>query len=113
MRILQSAVNIFYISAIYFVLAFLFSLLINKTFLKLSKEKNSSKSKRRLITEIFIHVMLLCFVVFFVREIVLSLPLGDDIHAKEWSMAPVFIFTFFFFQFHLKDKMEHLYNKLE
>lgn len=111
--------DIGYITAIYFLLAFFMSSYIDTKLGKFDKEKADKKSITLLIFECIFHIYLIGVLVYIVRNLMELLPFPLDgyqgfIHlkVKELTNATVFVFIFLIFQYHLREKLNYIRNRI-
>lgn len=105
-------VDIGYVTAIYFVIAFFLSVSIDRFFGPFDREAAEKKSLGRLIGECILHLYMVAVIIYFARNTVDKIPFPLDgvagfMHSKlkELTNAAVFTFVFLYFQKHLRDKM--------
>lgn len=105
-------IDIGYVTAIYFVLAFFLSVSIDHAFGAFDREVAKNKSLSRLIAECILHLYMVAVIIYFARNVVDKIPFPLDgiagfVHGKvkELTNAAVFTFVFLYFQKHLRDKM--------
>ena len=111
--------DISYLTLIYFFLGFLISMRLNKQFGKFDPEVADKKSTERILAEIGLHVCLLGVIIYIVRNLVEKIPSPFEgveglqhKQLKELGNATVFVFFLMFYQKHLQDKMNYVYNRL-
>lgn len=114
-------IDIGYIAVIYFTLAFFISGSIDKWLGKFDKksEETARKSTLRLAAEVILHIWCIGVIVYIARNVVEHIPFPLDglrgfehKRVKELSNAAVFTFIMLFFQKHLRNKLEYLYERV-
>ena len=110
--------DIGYITLIYFFLAFVLSIMIDKALGDYISSEQTSKSTFRIFIEICIHMWLIGILIYAARNIVELIPSPfDGIHGfvhdkvKELHMPQVFTVIILYYQVFLHDKMMLLYQR--
>jgi hypothetical protein len=113
------ALDISYLTVIFFTFGFIISMILDKHFGKFNSEEADKKSTLRLLVEIVLHVCLLGVIIYAVRNIVEKIPSPFEgkygfqhKKLKELGNASVFIFFLMFYQKHLQEKMNYVYKRL-
>ena len=112
-------IDIGFIASLHFVSAFVVSEIIDRQFGKFNPKKADKKSIKRLFLEVISHVAALGIIVYFLRNLIELVPFPlDGIHGfshkklKELSGGVALTFSLFYFQYHLKSKMDYLAKRI-
>ena len=119
MRRAVKVADIGYIASLHFVTAFIVSESIDRMMGKFDKAEADKKSLVRLFAEVIVHVALLGIIVYILRNIVELVPFPfDGFHGfshkklKELSGGVALTFSLFYFQYHLKAKMDYMAKRV-
>jgi hypothetical protein len=111
--------DIGYIASLHFVTAFIVSEAIDRMMGKFNKVEADKKSVARLFAEIIVHVCFLGIIVYMLRNLVEIIPFPfDGVHGfshkrlKELSGGVALTFSLFYFQYHLKSKMDYVAKRV-
>lgn len=112
-------IDIGYIATLHFVSAFLVSETIDRQLGKFNKAEADKKSLVRIFAEVVLHVGLLGVLVYLLRNVIELVPYPlDGYHGfshkrlKELSGGVALTFSLFYFQYHLKAKMDYLAKRI-
>ncbi|NBS67520.1 hypothetical protein EBT31_01210 [bacterium] len=112
-------IDIGYIAALHFMSAFVVSEMIDRRLGKFDRAEADKKSLPRLFAEVVLHVGLLGVLVYVLRNLVELVPYPfDGFHGfshkrlKELSGGVALTFSLFYFQYHLKAKMDYLAKRI-
>jgi hypothetical protein len=113
------ALDISYLTLIYFVFGVTISMSLDKAFGKFDPVKADKKNVALLMVEIVAQVSLLGVIIYIVRNIVEKIPSPLEGVAglqhkklKELGNASVFVFFLMFYQKYLIDKMNYVYKRI-
>lgn len=119
MRGAVKVLDIGYIASLHFVSAFVVSEAIDRMMGKFDRAEADKKSVARLFAEVIVHVCVLGIIVYFLRNLVELVPFPfDGYHGfshkklKELSGGVALTFSLFYFQYHLKAKMDYIAKRV-
>jgi len=111
--------DIAYVTTLYFVLACVISIPLDKAFGTFNAKEEEKKSTARLMAEVLAHAWLLGAIIYLTRNVVELIPSPFEgvqglIHSKvkELGNASVFIFFLMFYQKYLRDKLAFIQARL-
>ena len=112
-------IDIGYVSMIYIMLAILISYEYDKFLGTFNKEEEDKKSTVRIVVELLGIFWVYGIIIYIIRNIVKIIPypldgMGGYSHhlLKDLRSAGMFTVVFFYFQKNLKDRLQHMYNKI-
>lgn len=112
-------VDIGYIAAIYFTLAFFLSTWVDNKLGTFDPKEQEHKPTYQLVWECIFHIYLVGVLVYIVRNVVEKIPFPLDgyqgfIHlkVKELTNATVFVFIFLLYQKNLRDRLDYIRTRL-
>lgn len=107
--------DIGYITVIYFLPAFFFSIMIDRFIGPFDPYLQEKKPTYRILLECILHIFLIGVIIYIARNIVEKIPSPlngvqglKHLEVKELSTAPVFVFIFLFFQNNLVNRLKYL-----
>lgn len=111
--------DIGYIAAIYFTLAFFLSTWVDMKLGAFDPKEQEHKPTYQLVFECIFHIYLVGVLVYIVRNLVEKIPFPLDgvqgfIHlkVKELTNATVFVFIFLLYQKNLRDRLDYIRTRL-
>lgn len=112
-------IDIGFITAIYFLIAFGLSTYIDKKLGKFDPVVANRKSMLMVFCEIFLHIYMIGVFAYVIRNLVELIPYPlhgiegyDHRKLKELGGGVIFTFVFFFYQENLKEKLLYFYERL-
>lgn len=111
-------IDIGYISIIYLFIGLYLAVFIDKLLGPYNSTENKKKSTIQLIIELILHIWCLATLTYFVRVLVRLIPFPLDGYRgfnhsllREIPNAGAYTFVLYYFQSHLKNKLQILYDR--
>ena len=111
-------VDIIYLGVLYFTIAIIVSVLLNKCMGKFNPRNADNKSSLRLICEIYLNLGIIAIIAYILRNIIEVIPFPLDgingyshSRVKELAGGVVFGYALFYYQKNLREKIQYVIDR--